>query len=488
MKKQILLACAILSSMATFAQTTLWDGENQELGTQGGLWGDGSPVVVANPDKSGINTSDKCISFVMNNGNKIVKIPFRDWIKPNLAGNRRISLMLKRSGNSNVQVELSDPTDGSAGYWAKVVSWYGDAGAWQKVVFDFSTNTSMNDFPGLMTLMASTDDVSADETVYIDNIVVEDVPMVNGTALKDIADGSLTGVLRLTGSWMKGDCNNTENGWVQVMYNDFETLATKVSGQVTSIDMRGTVLKDAYNAVGGVNPNILIYADQAFGEFNVVANGQTAQLNLNDGYAFNAPEGFTAANVALTRSLAAGNNTVCLPFATTAAEMGATQIATFGTTTTSVDVTTASFNVVETAAANTPFVTDGAAAAESPTFASKAVEATPASLGSTFIGVYVPQSAASLWGVNSNQFMLGDSKATINAFHAYLSLPSATKSVVFELGNATAIGSMSMAADALVDVYTVSGAQVRSGVAASEATAGLAKGIYVINNKKVVVR
>ena len=488
MKKQILLACAILSSMATFAQTTLWDGENQELGTQGGLWGDGSPVVVANPDKSGINTSDKCISFVMNNGNKIVKIPFRDWIKPNLAGNRRISLMLKRSGNSNVQVELSDPTDGSAGYWAKVASWYGDAGAWQKVVFDFSTNTSMNDFPGLMTLMASTDDVSADETVYIDNIVVEDVPMVNGTALKDIADGSLTGVLRLTGSWMKGDCNNTVNGWVQVMYNDFETLATKVSGQVTSIDMRGTVLKDAYNAVGGVNPNILIYADQAFGDFNVVANGKTSKLNLNEDYAFNAPEGFAADNVTVTRALAAGNNTVCLPFATTATELGATNIATFKAISTSGDVATVTFDIVQNAAANTPVITDGAAASTEQSFSNKTIEPTPATLGTNFIGVYAPQSAQDLWGINNNEFKLGGANATINAFHAYLSVPSAAKSLTFSIGNATAITKPSTVNDALVDVYTLSGAQVKGQVTASDATARLAKGIYIVNQKKIIVK
>ena len=42
--------------------------------------------------------------------------------------------------------------------------------------------------------------------------------------------------------------------------------------------------------------------------------------------------------------------------------------------------------------------------------------------------------------------------------------------------------------DALVDVYTIGGVQVRSQVAASEATDGLAKGIYIVNGKKVVVK
>ena len=42
--------------------------------------------------------------------------------------------------------------------------------------------------------------------------------------------------------------------------------------------------------------------------------------------------------------------------------------------------------------------------------------------------------------------------------------------------------------NALVDVYTIGGVQVRSQVAASEATDGLAKGLYIVNGKKTVVK
>lgn len=42
--------------------------------------------------------------------------------------------------------------------------------------------------------------------------------------------------------------------------------------------------------------------------------------------------------------------------------------------------------------------------------------------------------------------------------------------------------------DAIVDVYTLGGAKVKSGVAASNATEGLAKGIYIVNHKKVIVK
>lgn len=45
-----------------------------------------------------------------------------------------------------------------------------------------------------------------------------------------------------------------------------------------------------------------------------------------------------------------------------------------------------------------------------------------------------------------------------------------------------------VASDAIVDVYTLGGVKVKSGVAASNATEGLAKGIYIVNHKKVIVK
>ncbi len=488
MKKQFLLASIMLSSMASMAQTVLWDGESQSLGSRGGLWDDGAPVVVANPDKSGINSSAQCLSFTMTSTSKVVKIPFRDWIKPNLAGNRRISIMLKRSGNDNVQIELSDPTDGSVGYWVHNAAWYGSAGQWQKVVFDLSANTALNDYPGVMAITACTGDVAADETVYIDNVVVEPLPTVNGTPLKDIADGSLTGSIKLTGSWMQGESKKTDNSWTTVSYNDFATLAAKLSPTVTSIDLRGSIVKDAYNAFGNVNPNILIYADQPFGDFNVVANGTTALLNLNEGYAFHAPEGFTAEKVTMTRTLADGINTACLPFATTAADLGASNIATFGAISTAADAATVTFDIVQTVAANTPMIAEGVTASTEQTFTNKAVEATPSTLGNNFIGVYAPQNAQNLWGVSANEFKMGGAEATINAFHAYLSLPSAAKTLAFSISDPTSVNSLTVAKDTLVDVYTVSGAQVKSQVTGGKATDGLPKGIYIVNQKKIMVR
>lgn len=48
MKKVFTLCVAIMASAATFAQTTLWDGEKYNVGDKGGFWNDGNPEVVAN--------------------------------------------------------------------------------------------------------------------------------------------------------------------------------------------------------------------------------------------------------------------------------------------------------------------------------------------------------------------------------------------------------------------------------------------------------
>lgn len=252
MKKQLLLLAITMATTALSAQTILWDGEDETITSRndyGGWWDRGNPMVVDNPETDGINTSAKCLKFTMtgnNFGEKHVALPFRDWITPDLQGNRRFSLMIKKAANDNVKIEISDPTNGADGYWEKTAAWYGSEGKWQKVVFDFSTNTNMNDFPGVISIEAQTGNVSEPQDVYIDNIVIEPMPTIDGTPLKDIADGSLTGSVKVTGSLMKGDCQNANGEWFRVDYDDFALLKDKLSAEVTELDMRGVILKDAY--------------------------------------------------------------------------------------------------------------------------------------------------------------------------------------------------------------------------------------------------
>lgn len=256
--------------MATMghAQTVLWDGEDELITSRnenGGWWDRGNPSVVENPEKDGINPSAKCLKFTMSGndfGQKHVALPFRDWVTPDLKGNRRFSFMIRKAVNENVKVEISDPTNGVDNYWEKTAAWYGGDGRWQKVVLDFSTNTGMNDFPGVMAIEAQTASVDEPQDVYIDNVVIEAMPMVGDVALKDVADNSLTGNVIVTGSLMRGDCQNANGDWFRVDYDDFALLKDKLSADATSLDVRGVTLKDPYwDQILEKCPQITIFTD-----------------------------------------------------------------------------------------------------------------------------------------------------------------------------------------------------------------------------------
>ena len=165
MKKQLFMLAFAMAAMTASAQTVLWDGEDKALGSMGGFWNRCNPSVVENPEKDGINTSNKCLKFTMTGdgfGQKQVACPFREWMSLDLKGNRRLSFMIKKSVNENVRVELSDPTNSDAEedkYWQKVAAWYGGSGKWQKVVLDFSHN-AINDFPGVISITGQTTSVT----------------------------------------------------------------------------------------------------------------------------------------------------------------------------------------------------------------------------------------------------------------------------------------------------------------------------------------
>lgn len=477
MKKFTLVSLAMMASASCFAQTTLWDGENPEISNKdyAGFWSDGKPELCDNPETNGINNSAHCLKFTINKDSKVVKLPFREWMKPSMNGSKRISLMIKKNVNENVCVELSDPTDGSVGYWKKQVVWYSGDNKWQKLVFDFSSNGDF-DNPGIMTITAQTNDFEGEQTVYIDNIVIEDAPRINGKLFSEYnAENPITGDLKLTGAWMKGASLNADADWKENTYNDFEYFNSHATNGVTSVDMRGTVTKDVDVAQFFKNPNTIVYADAAYGHANVVVNGTAASVELTDANAFNAPYDFTAKSVKLTRSLQNGINSFVLPFEVSANELGANKIATYK----SCDLgNVANFETAESVVANTPFLTTDAKEASELTFTNKGIVATPKTLGTDFVGVYTRINAEGKYGIDENgKLHMGGAKAYVNPFHAYLNVEGVT-SVAFD-GSVTAINNI--AADKVADtaVYDLSGRRVNG---------KLHKGLYIMNGKKVVVK
>lgn len=501
MKKVFTLCVAIMASAATFAQTTLWNGEDKELGKEAiGFWADGDPEVVANPETDGINTSEKCLKFVMTNDKKVVKLPFYNWTKPSLQGSTRVSLMIKKSQAENIQIELSDPTDGSEGYWKKVASYYSEAGKWQKVIFDYTNNGSF-DNPGIMTITAQTGDVVGEQEVYIDNIQIEPATTVNGQLLSKIEPNSLEGVIKLEGAWMKGECQNTEGEWQKVEYNDFTTLASKISDNPTNIDMQGCIVKDAdINAMRGDNSNILVYADEAYEADNVIYKTDNKEkplvcdnLVLDENKSFMVNEDFQAANVTLKRSVNAGNNTMCLPFFVSKEEMKAASIATYKEIVDKEDNNSVvTFEKADHIEANVPFVANYNEAVTEFTFTDKGVVNTNNGLGTTFVGTYTPGSVEGKYNLAADcTFKKGDAEATTDAFGAYLELPEGyeakTLSLGYTDGELAGIESITTSfGNKGVKVYSLQGNQIATVSSMSELH--LSNGIYIINNKKVVIK
>ena len=483
MKKVFTLCVAIMASVATFAQTTLWNGEDKELGKDGGFWDRCGRSVVENPQKNGVNTSDRCLEF---------KITGNEWNNGSAAMNlnspsfesKRMSLMIKKDNNSNVRIEIKCNDN-----IKKVAAWYGGNGAWQKLYFDFSKN-GVEGNPTEITIFPTTDAVEGEQTVYLDDIQIEDAPKVNGTVLSTITDKTLEGVIKPSGTWLKGVCQNADGDWVKVEYNDFATLADKISDNPANIDIRGFVVEtDDINAMRGNHKNILVYADEAYEANNVVKDGKCANLVLDESMSFMANEGFLATNVTLNRTVNAGNNTMCLPFWVNKEDMKAESIATFKEKAENKSVVT--FVKVDHVEANVPFIANYNEAVTEFTFANKGVAKTE-DLGSIFVGTYTPGSAEGKYGLTTdNTFKKGGAKAHTNAFRAYLELPEVSGAKTFSLdftdGETTGIeGTTASFGNKGVKVYSLQGNLIAT--ASSMSDLHLSNGIYIINNKKIIIK
>lgn len=502
MKKITLCAIALMASATSFAQTTLWNGEDKQLGTSNtGVWDRCTPEVVENPSKTGVNTSDKCLKFTItgtdwNNGNTAFGLPTGTSFS-----SKRLSLKMKKNDNTNVRVELTFK-EGENKVYKKVAAWYDGAGEWRTLYFDFSTNNASDD-PTEIAIYPTTDNVNGEKVVYVDDIQIEDLPKVDDKNLADVVNGSLAGNIKLSGAWLKGECQNVDGDWQKVEYNDFATLNSKLSANVTSVDMRGTVTKNVDIAQFFTNPNTIVYADEVYDHANVVAKQNFTNANneevtalyaakgleLTDANAFSCPDAFTAANVKLTRTVHAGINSFVLPFYAGADELGADALATFK----EADGQKVLFTKVDHAVANEPFITVGLKdAADNKVFNffgnQKYVEVTPTSFEKAFKGVYAHRSAENLYGIDAaGKLHKGGAKATINAFHAYY-LPAdgaeAPANISFD-GEAAGIDAVSTpSTSANGAVYDLSGRRVAANLAAAK----LAKGIYVVNGKKVAVK
>lgn len=484
MKKIITFSFALMVSATMFGQTVLWNGENYDINSEGDFWLRCNQKVVENPLKEGINTSDKCLKFTIT-GNEWNNGSAGKGLEVSNFESKRLSLMIKKDKCSNVRVEIK-----CNGETKKVVAWYDGKGEWRKLYFDFSTNNAEG-VPAEITIFPTTENEGQQE-VYLDNIQIEDAPKVNDKLLSSIEANTLSNNLKLTGEWLKGECQNVDDAWQKVEYNDFTELASKLSVNATSIDMRGTITKDAdVNAMRGSHSNVLVFADEAYSANNVVYNGKCAKLVLDETKAFASPEDFKAENVSITRKVYAGMNTLCLPFYVLKEDLGAQAIATYTGNEEKDGKTIINFDKHPYVDANIPFIAQFDKAKETLTFKDKGVVNTPAVMGNPFTGTYTPGSAAGKYGLNADgSFQKGGENAKINAFSAYLTLSEAQEARPILLaigGESTGINAATIAnGNETVKVYNLQGCLIATTKSLNDLH--LASGVYIVNNKKVIVK
>ena len=487
MKKLLLTLVTLVTATAASAQIVLWDGEDKEVGSDGGFWKRADPTVVEESGNKVLKITTKANPSGWDKEHCNAALPLGD---ADFKGLRRLTLKMKMGIQHNVLVKLVK--DGDGGYSFSRWFWLDNTEGWNKLTFEFAAgpdNEKITDTGNTVLEIWPFEDGSdalsnIGKTIYIDDIQLEG-PMVNGSAIRTLSDDALSGDIAITGTLSKGKYQITWDGdWHKGDYDDYVLLNSKLSNTITSVDIKGATVSDFDgNQFFFKNPNNIVYATSEYGySHNIVADGTgtTTKLILDDAHPFNAPTGFIATSVELTRNVQAGINSFYLPFAVTATEVGAAKIATWKEGVT--------FTTQESINANTPFITTGATAATKLNFGEKTVVTTPTTSDGKFVGIYVPQtSTVGKYGINSaGKIQAGNSTTKCNAFHAWLTeIPAAAREITID-GDATGINSIENGKQKNDNVwYDLQGRRIGQW---SMVNGQLKSGIYIINGKKVIVK
>lgn len=223
---------------------------------------------------------------------------------------------------------------------------------------------------------------------------------------------------------------------------------------------------------------------------NIKVNFAKTQT-YTDGNVLNFINGLT--NIVYNRTFPAGWNTICLPFATTTAAFGeGVKAQAF----ISADNNGLNFGEVTELEANKPYLIYFKEAKETPTyFGTEITSTTPVSVtfgDFTFCGSYEASiSMAGKYGVadqgDVQKLMLGGEGSTLKATRAYFT-KSGDQPAMINInldGNATGIENIEQNQADIYDVYNLQGQLIRKNATSLN---GLAKGIYIVNGKKVMVK
>lgn len=264
---------------------------------------------------------------------------------------------------------------------------------------------------------------------------------------------------------------------------DAATTALLADATVTSIDVTGMTNVTAIKLTSA-NPNCLFIANSGklSNTKNVIVSGTCANLVLEDGHPFKAPADFTATAASYTTTINtdAQVGTLCLPFAATVPG----EVTAWTLTYTSGDKATAA-PVATTIPANTPVLLNGSG---SKTFSgSGAVSASATNVSGALTGVFAATEVPADNYVLQKQgekigFFKVTGAKTINPFRAYLTASTSAPglSIIFpEDNDVTGISEIEKMRNAEnVTIFDLQGRKV----------AQPAKGLYIVNGKKVIFK
>ena len=322
---------------------------------------------------------------------------------------------------------------------------------------------------------------------------------------------------------MRGTWNNT------YIKNEINPLLSSSDTKVTSItiDSHATLSESTSFDTSG-NPNILVYTSTDNANHitsptnNVVVDGTCSSFVITDKKPLSVPTAFTATSASYTRTMTNKWGTIILPYALTSDDE--VQFYTFREA--GEDILF--FDAVDELAANTPGAflrsegdTDIKYVKFNTTDAAIAVcgDDKSSTIGDwTITGIFNNQkftkangdfSDRNYYGIKDNTFVLANNSLTMPAFRSYFtsSKSSDAKSlgIGFGVENSTGIASPESSLAVLggkgnitfiasdktdVTVYSLSGMQVGeySLTPAQSLTVNLPTGVYIVGNKKVVVR
>ena len=241
MKKVLLLAIMFAATVCN-AQVVLWNGDDKEVGSDGGFWNRADPTVVEEDGNKCLKVTLKANPGGWDKEHCNAALPLGDV---DFKGLRRMTLRMKMGVAHNVLVKLVKEGDG--GYSTGRLFWLGNTDDWNILTFEFGAgpdNDKITDTGNTVLEIWPFEDGgdalnNVGQTIYIDDIKVEG-PMVNGVGVRNVADNSLTGDVVVTGVIGKGSYQNTWSGdWHPETYDDYALLAAKLSANAETLDVRG---------------------------------------------------------------------------------------------------------------------------------------------------------------------------------------------------------------------------------------------------------